>query len=329
MQSNMMNNGSTSIKQPTIIKNGKAIEITFPHEVSISTNTTRNTTNSTRTSTFHASWLWIHQCTNYMIPSGQKIHTPGSFDCRVHIHDAQIVIQQSQDDDYDCDYHDVQIGSVHPMKMNKEDSSPKKKQSQKYTLIITWSKHIHNTGNDNTHININSNVNSNTKKIIQIQNEKSRYNLHWLCHWSYDHSSIQNKTSHREVDITNTFLYKFRHEKNQHHNQHNECCDTTYHNHDNENETMNQNHRDEKYLGLRHVEYRTLFQKEKDDDNDNDGVFHILDSVFMDGAVMVTDINNSNDHDDDNDDDDDDNDGSRLPASIVGKVSILTQLFFL
>ncbi len=307
--------------QPTILKNGKAINVPFPKRVH-NCNTPEAQASSS-SSLFHASWLWMHRAANYMIPSGQKVQSAGaSYDHRLRIHDARIVVVTRSDDDNDGEHDpDGLVGSVHPINMKlhtkklhkqrrrrdavvvdasnddghneHEESIRDEKQNatndqRNWELEITWcihqqqKKHSHSAPTTTTHIEMPAE--------LRVHADKSTYNLCWLQEWCYDKESIQRNIQKRQVTNKHTFLYKFRN---------NQQVDLSTYS-DSSSIEMTRYERKPEYLGLRHVKYKSLIERQEiegiydKNDGSGSGVFDVLDSVFLDGAVIVTDIPDMN-----------------------------------
>jgi hypothetical protein len=256
----------TSIEQPKILENGKAIQVFFPRI----TDSNDNDTNESKI--YHAPWLWVNDTSNFMKPSGQKIRSPGTFKVGTKIQDARIELQN-----YDAS---SLIGSVHPFRQDEGDGNNDWGSDESsnrsggegeaaWTLIITWSTMTDKGNND--------------KKT-------STFDLTWLKQWSYDHQSIVDAIQEREVKTSHTFIHKFKSSNLT--NVNDDDGD------DNSHHAQPHPFRLRKHLGIRHVTYdhfkssnnKMYLDGNEVEKNNQDGLFDALDAIFLDGAVLVTNI---------------------------------------
>ena len=286
-----------SVKQSIVLNGGDAVLISFPHsfdaDCDININPSIDTqsqvekkhlstngkdsrpdddSNSPSSSAvFHTPWLWMNDAKSFMIPSGQRISHPGSFNRQTKIQNAILELQP---------YAASLKGSVRPLDCIQQGEADSDDASNKeWTLVITWS-------------------NNATKEKEQggSKVQTSHFNLNWLKQWSYDCHSIKQAIQNREVNITHTFLHKFQHDG---HHQ------ADHHNHTSTNSSTrcSRGVRWKKYRGIGHVPYSKIDQFNNDEqqppvvlDDDSkaqeDGLFDMLDSIFLDGAVLVTDVPN-------------------------------------
>jgi len=293
----VINGQSTSKKvlhdEPKILNNGEAVQVFF---------------SSTFSSTYHAPWLWSNDRYNFMLPSGQRWFSPGAFQMSLKIDSASIVPRSSLvDSSTDCTNNDTstdmntdmgvhsdesttrlilsppKIGNVHPFHVSGRSTCTSSNNSKgdtcndHWVLKIKWKKDNASNVNDDD-------ANDDHDPTIS---KDSFYYLQWLQQWSYDDISIKNGIKSREVNMTNTFVYKFNHrDAKENENQ--------------EGTQMQGRKRKKEFFGLHDVSYDEIAINEN-------GLFDVLDSVFLDGALIVTNAPGITQ-------------GENTPVSVLGKM---------
>jgi len=301
---------SQTMKQPKILDGGNVIEIYFPVVRSnnvevddVSTYFHNDDNETTQKVVFHALWLWTNRQCNFMKPSGQRIHSPGTFHRGIKIHKASIELLQ--DRTKSCSSRSL-LGSVHPISMNDnvindstgdddnnhvEDDGH---ENEEWILVVTWTK---------TNITVANNSNNDNTFTIEgdILDEKSYYNISWLRQWSYDHQSLDHAIRQREVNKSHTFIHKFHHTSGSKKlvNSEEVVLDE-----EKNQKPLSRLSRLEKYLGLGNVSYSTIA------DGNQEGLLDVLDFIFLDGAAIITDVPNVCNN-------------PERPIYTIGKVSIL------
>jgi len=223
-----------------------------------------------QTSEYHAPWLWYNDSRNTMMPSGQKKLTAGSWINGTVIEEASIChfseIRNVITSNGKEDIEKVMFNSKREITQPINTTSPNFAEDSggmnagrdgshpdlfDFLLVIRWNR------------SMNHNKTSGKEDFISI------YNMLWLKRWSYDSSSMNELRLKREVSEKDTFLYKYRQMK-------------TGRNEGEERPALISADR-EIHGGLVSVDYRCI-----ESDDIGDELLTFFDSLFLEGAVIVT-----------------------------------------
>jgi len=297
-------------QQPSICEDGSAVTVYFPPSLQ-SDDDPQNLSSHSKClqSAFHAAWLWSNAPSNIMIPSGQRVRTPGSFP-NLTIRSAvlgrsDIAQSPSSHDNTSDKYRSTNIPagtnsmvtslpppyrSVHPIHTTATVGTTRNRDATiqtyhdnddtvensggRWVLIITFFHHDQHPNESNDVSSVVANPN-----FYNDDDEVCYYDLQWLRQWTYDDRSLFKRRLAREVTPIHTFCNK---------------PTTTGDDGDNDGDRL------KRHKGLIHVNFSSIVTKsdnydtnadEEDctnDGNDSDAIFQLLDAVFVEGAAIVT-----------------------------------------
>lgn len=138
---------------------------------------------------FHAIWLWQNDPKNYMVPSGQKIHSISSWKSSNFIESCSVERWRDLDDKMNLA---TKAGSIHSLNTFPSSSQiSEDSEDMSYFIKIKWGS---------THT-------CDSSENYELQ---SFFHLQWLYDWSCHHDNLNDTRLKREVTPDHTFMAKYR-----------------------------------------------------------------------------------------------------------------------